>query len=145
MKKILLILFLLSSTSLFAQTETKISKERFNFLIDSLKTRKTNLLTQKIILKAQIDSLENVITGLDSKVKSAHIKKLYRKYGRKIGGRLAAGKIWKGMTEQMLKDSWGQPDRKTRNKKKWGLFTQWYYGTITYYFKNGKLTDWKEK
>ena len=49
------------------------------------------------------------------------------------------------MTEKMLKDSWSEPDRKTRNKKKWGLFTQWYYGTITYFFKNGVLTDWEEK
>ncbi len=144
MKKYFVILNLLSVTLLFSQTK-KIEKERYDYLVDSLTTRKTDLLLQKEKLTAQIDSLENIKSELEPKVKSVHIKKLYRKYGKKIGGRLATGKIWKGMTEQMLKDSWGLPDRKTRNKKKWGLFTQWYYGTITFYFKNGKLTDWEEK
>ena len=126
-------------------SNVKMSKERFNYIVDSLTFRKSELLRQKEILTVQIDSLENVKENLKPKIVSARRKQLIRKYGKKIGTRLATGKIWKGMTEKMLKDSWGEPDRKTRNKKKWGLFTQWYYGTITYFFKNGVLTDWEEK
>ena len=148
MKKTFILLFLFVSSFIIAQEnpkEIKISKERFNSLIDSLTNRKNKLLKLKATLTAQIDSLENVKEELKPRIISARRKQLIRKYGRKIGTRLATGKIWKGMTEKMLKDSWGEPDRKTRNKKKWGLFTQWYYGSITYYFKDGVLTDWEEK
>ncbi len=49
------------------------------------------------------------------------------------------------MTERMLKDSWGEPDKIDKNMEKWGVFTQWYYGNITYFFKNGKLIAWEEE
>ena len=49
------------------------------------------------------------------------------------------------MTEDMLNDSWGKPDRTNKIKKKWGIFTQWYYGDITYFFKNSKLIEWEQK
>ena len=137
--------FITSFLSAQNNSNVKMSKERFNYIVDSLTSIKSELLRQKEILTVQIDSLEKVKEDLKPKIVSARRKQLIRKYGKKIGMRLAAGKIWKGMTEKMLKDSWGEPDRKTRNKKKWGLFTQWYYGTITYFFKNGILTDWEEK
>ncbi|MEE9431498.1 MAG: hypothetical protein V3V16_10680 [Melioribacteraceae bacterium] len=146
MYKILLFIFItLFSANIFAQSETKImSKERFSFLTDSLSTKKNNLLNEKEKLLVEIDSLKNYIAELEPKLKSSRGKQLVRKYGKKIGGRIASGKVWKGMTEKMLKDSWGKPDRVTKNKEKWGTFTQWYYGTITYFFKNGKMTDWEE-
>ena len=49
------------------------------------------------------------------------------------------------MTEDMLNDSWGKPDRTNKIKKKWVIFTQWYYGDITYFFKNSKLIEWEQK
>ncbi|MCH8326702.1 MAG: hypothetical protein IIB83_09140 [Bacteroidetes bacterium] len=29
-------------------------------------------------------------------------------------------------------------------KKKWGIFTQWTFGDVTFFFKNGKLFEWEE-
>ena len=49
------------------------------------------------------------------------------------------------MTDKMLEESWGKPDNITSNKEKWGMFTQWYYGEITYFFKNGELLGWEQK
>jgi hypothetical protein len=146
MQKILLFIFItLFTANIFAQSETqKMSKERFNFLVDSLSTEKNNLLTEKEKLLVEIDSLENFIEELKPQLESSRRKELVRKYGKEIGYRIAGGKVWKGMTEKMLKDSWGKPDRITKNKEKWGIFTQWYYGAITYFFKNGKMTDWEE-
>ncbi len=146
MHRILLFLLLaLFATSLSAQSETKkMSKERFNFLIDSLSTKKNNLLIEKENLLVEIDSLKSFIEELKPKLESSRAKQLIRKYGKKNGGRIASGKVWKGMTDKMLKDSWGKPDKITKNKEKWGTFTQWFYGSITYFFKNGKMTDWEE-
>ena len=49
------------------------------------------------------------------------------------------------MTENMLNDSWGKPDKIDVNKEKWGVFSQWYYGNITYFFRDGSMIDWEEK
>ena len=66
------------------------------------------------------------------------------KYGKKNGVRVASGMVWKSMTEEMLRDSWGEPDRIDSNKQSYGIFNQWYYGEITYFFRDGKLIDWEE-
>ena len=82
---------------------------------------------------------------LEEKVSSSRTNQLIRKYGKKNGLRVARGQVWKGMSEKMLEDSWGKPDKITKNKEKWGTFTQWYYGDITYFFRDGIMTDWEEK
>ncbi len=145
MIKQILLFSLIFTITLLAQNDKKISRERYDFLMDSLRTEKQNLLDLREILLTKIDSLLNIKTSLEEKSNSARTKQLIRKYGKKNGLRIARGQVWKGMTEKMLKDSWGKPDRITKNKEKWGLFSQWYYGTITYFFRDGKMTDWEEK
>lgn len=137
-------LFFICST-IFSQAEIKISKDRYNFLIDSLTTEKSNLQIQKSVLVAQIDSLKESIVKLNENIESARIKQLIKNYGKENGSRIAKGQVWKGMKEKMLEDSWGKPDKITKNKEKWGLFTQWYYGEITYFFKNGEMIGWEQK
>ncbi len=49
------------------------------------------------------------------------------------------------MTDEMVRDSWGKPDKIDKNVERWGVFTQWYYGNVTFFFRDGKLTEWDEK
>jgi len=49
------------------------------------------------------------------------------------------------MTDEMVRDGWGDPDRIDRNVEKWEVFEQWNYGNITFFFRDGKLTDWEEQ
>ena len=49
------------------------------------------------------------------------------------------------MTDEMVSDGWGDPDRIDRNVKKWGVFEQWNYGNITFFFRDAKFTDWEEQ
>lgn len=144
MYKYLFVFIVIFTGNLFAQNKV-ISKERYNTVYDSLTTVKHNLLNEKKILIAEIDSLHSLLEELDGRLRSSRSKQLVRKYGKKIGNRIAQGQVWKGMTEKMLEDSWGKPDKITKNKERWGTFTQWYYGDITYFFKNGEMTDWEEK
>lgn len=134
----------LSSYFLLAQTEQKMDSEKYNSIYDSLMTEKTKLLSEKELLTNDIDSLKNILAEMDEKWKSSRKGQLVRKYGKDIGSRVASGQVWKKMTEKMLEDSWGKPDKISKNKEKWGTFTQWYYGEITYFFKNGIMTDWEE-
>jgi hypothetical protein len=65
------------------------------------------------------------------------------KYGEEIGNKIAYKQIWTGMTDEMVMESWGEPDRVDKNVEEWGTFTQWFYGNVTFFFKDGKLTDWE--
>lgn len=145
MYRFVFITLMFCSVSLVGQSEIKLSKERFNFLYDSLSTAKIQLLTEKESLLAEIDSLKNRLVEIEEECKSARANQIIRKYGKKNGRQIINGQVWKGMTEKMLEDSWGKPDKITKNKEKWGLFTQWYYGDITYFFRDGIMTDWEEK
>ncbi len=142
--KIFLVLTIISF-NVFAQNKSGISQKDFKSKIDSLQNLKRKLLAQKETLEKEIEKLRDDSAEMDAKLRTALRKVYRRRYGRKIGDRILDKQIWKGMTERMLRDSWGKPDRITRNKEKWGLFTQWYYGKITFFFKDRKLVDWEEK
>ena len=136
--------FLFNYSFLFAQTQEIINKESYNKLYDSLSIEKSRLLKEKESLASSIDSLKNYLSELEVKWESGRDNQLKRKYGNEIGNRIISGQVWKGMTEKMLEESWGKPEKVTKNKEKWGTFTQFYYGKITYFFKNGILTGWEE-
>lgn len=133
------------SFSIFAQSGETLTKARYNQIFDSLTTRKSSLTEEKSNLLAEIDSLNNLLVEMEERCKSARSEKVIRKYGRDVGKRILQGQVWKGMSEKMLEESWGKPDRITKNKEKWGTFTQWYYGDITYFFRDGEMIDWEEK
>ena len=135
---------LINTLIILAQTDQKLSSERYNSIYDSLTTEKKSLTNEKVSLINEIDSLKKVIAELDEKWRSSRKSQLERKYGKDLGSRVANGQVWKGMSEKMLEDSWGKPDKISKNKEKWGTFSQWYYGEITYFFNNGLMTDWEE-
>lgn len=145
MNKFILILLGVFYLNVSAQSESSINKERYNFLYDSLTVEKERLLIEKETLVFEIDSMKNLLVELEERCKSARSEQLLKKYGREIGKRIVNGQVWKGMSERMLEDSWGKPDKITKNKEKWGTYTQWYYGSITYFFENGKMIDWEEE
>ena len=91
--------------------------------------------------------MKNISDVLDEKISSIleEINSIYKKkFGKEKANRIINKQIWKGMTEKMLRASWGTPDKIDKNVEKWGVFTQWYFGDVTFFFKNGKLTDWEE-
>ncbi len=140
------------SLSLFGQTKSQLNRKTFETRMDSLTSMKNSLNMFINNLKTQVDSLKNISGNLDKKLEACNTalrsekQKLFvKKYGNEIGNRVASGQVWKGMTQEMLKDGWGKPDKTHKIVHPWGVFSQWYYGDITYFFKNGKLTDWEEK
>jgi len=66
---------------------------------------------------------------------------LENKYGTNMAATLTAGKIWKGMSSDMVKDSWGAPLRINRVigsiiKEEWIFKNTWLY------LENDRLVDW---
>lgn len=134
-------LFLIINISLSAQ----ITPEQFNLQRDSLIAVRASLTAEKAVIKSEIDSLKEHIIFLEREIEETKLKLYIKKYGQENGMRVASGQIWKGMSEKMMRDSWGEPDKINKNVEKWGVFTQWYYGDIIYFFRDGILTDWEEK
>ncbi len=148
---VLLFMVLISSAG-FAQNDSGLKAKKYNTEKDSLTILKQNLTSQTEKLNAEVDSLKTISADLDKKLDKANSElhglkgRLFvKKYGRESGDRVLNGQIWKGMTKEMVMDSWGKPDKKHKDVYKWGTFEQWYYGDVTYFFKNGKLIDWEEK
>lgn len=144
MKK-LLFLLLVSYSFLFGQA--KLNSKDYQSKKDSLLNQNSKLLIEKKSLLKEIDSLKNFSNALEEKINSANkeIEELYiKKFGRENGTRVYNKQVWKGMTEKMLLAGWGKPDKIDKNVQKWGTFTQWYYGKITFFFKDGKLIDFEE-
>lgn len=143
MKKHFIYLFFFITTAYFGQT--KITPAEYKSEYDSLSTLKEKLSVLKMNLTAEVEKLSAENESLDKEVKDCLPAYYRKKYGKEIGNRVAAGRVWAGMTEEMLLDSYGKPDKVNRNKEKWGVFTQYYYGKIIFFFRDGKLIEWEER
>ena len=140
------ILFYISLLILFSSINSlaQISTDEYYAQKDSLIKKKNELTLEIKLLKTEIDSLKKIIPFTDQEIKTCYGELYTLKYGKEIGERVALKKIWKGMTDKMVKDGWGEPDLIEKNVEKWGVFTQWHYGDIIFFFRDGKLTDWEE-
>jgi hypothetical protein len=136
--------FIILLTILFSAAATgQQTAEDYEFEKEKLTANKIKLEYEISELKIHIDSLIFIIPGLEQNLTSA-LRKLYiLKYGEEIGNKIAYKQIWTGMTDEMVLESWGEPDRVDKNVEEWGTFTQWFYGNVTFFFKDGKLTDWE--
>jgi len=76
---------------------------------------------------------------------------LIKKYGEEIGIKVFNRKMWTGMTEEQLIDSWGNPDDLKNGSKRKTYYYNTKYGprggitsqtSIT--IKDGIVSDWRE-
>jgi hypothetical protein len=67
---------------------------------------------------------------------------LENKYGTDMAARLISGKIWKGMTTDMVQDRWGTPKKIKRTINGNNITEQWTYNNSWLYFENDTLTEW---
>jgi len=67
---------------------------------------------------------------------------LAKKYGSAMADRIMAGKIWKRMNSEMVKDSWGDADRINRIVSGNVITEEWIYRNTWLYFENNTLLEW---
>lgn len=67
---------------------------------------------------------------------------LENKYGTSMAAKLNAGKIWKGMTAQMVRDSWGSPLKINRSINGNLVKEEWIYNNTWLYIENNTLVEW---
>jgi hypothetical protein len=64
------------------------------------------------------------------------------KYGTAMAAKLVAGKIWKGMNAEMIRDSWGQPQKTNRVISGNTVKEEWIYKNTWLYLENDNLIEW---
>ena len=64
------------------------------------------------------------------------------KYGSSVGQKIYEGKIWKGMSSEMIKDSWGSPRKINKVLSGNIVKEEWTYRDTWLYIQNNTLTDW---
>ena len=67
---------------------------------------------------------------------------LENKYGTSMAAKLIAGKIWKGMNSEMIKDSWGNPQKTTRIISGNTVKEEWIYKNSWLYLEDDILFEW---
>jgi hypothetical protein len=67
---------------------------------------------------------------------------LENKYGSNMAARLISGKIWKGINSEMVKDSWGTPEKINRVVNGNIIKEEWIFKTTWLYFENNTLLEW---
>lgn len=67
---------------------------------------------------------------------------LERKYGSNLASRIMQGKIWLGMTAEMVKDSWGSPQKINRVISGNLVKEDWVYNNTWLHIENNILTQW---
>jgi hypothetical protein len=67
---------------------------------------------------------------------------LENKYGSNMAARLIAGKIWKGMNAEMVKDSWGTAEKINRVISGNIIKEEWIFKNTWLYFENNMLVEW---
>jgi hypothetical protein len=67
---------------------------------------------------------------------------LENKYGTSMAARLTAGKIWKGMNSEMVKDSWGTAEKINRVISGNIVKEEWIFRNTWLYFENNTLVEW---
>lgn len=67
---------------------------------------------------------------------------LENKYGSNMAARLIVGKIWKGMSSEMVKDSWGVAEKINRVINGNVVKEEWIFRTTWLFFENNTLVEW---
>lgn len=120
-----------------------IAEERNTKTRDSINQIKTQELNLKDSLDREI-KIQKIEEQKNQQARSVAKRKLniLNKYGDDIGNLILQGKIRIGMTESMLLESWGDPDRINKTITEWGIRQQFVYSTRDYvYLENGRIVS----
>ena len=115
----------------FEESEGYIFKR--HAIIDKMPTKPTPLVQQtQPTVKEQPEQEQQI----------SRFSYLESKYGTSMAARLMAGKIWKGMNAEMVRDSWGRAEKINRVISGNTIKEEWIFQNTWLYFENNTLLEW---
>ena len=113
--------------------------EGFIFARHAVIDRNTQVQSPPEVRQEQVNTPEAIPVGQQ---KSNRFSYLENKYGSAIAARLYARKIWKGMSSEMVQDSWGSPQKIDRVINGSIVREEWTYNNTWLFIQNKILSDW---
>lgn len=89
----------------------------------------------------QLKSYYDNVKSLTAAAKAKRQVELTKKFGASNAKLILDGYVRIGMTKEMCRESWGNPDDINRTVGSWGTHEQWVYGNSYLYFEENKLTS----
>ena len=86
--------------------------------------------------------LANNATDINQQQQTSRFSYLENKYGSSMATRLYERKIWRGMSAEMVRDSWGSPDKIEREISDNIVKEEWVYRSTWLYLEDNTLKDW---
>lgn len=121
-----------------------------NFILESLENYNNKILQEKEENKKLEAARSNKILQEKEekkKLEAARIKRkqeLINKFGTQNAIDILSGKIWIGMSKEMLLESWGRPKDINRTVTSTNVREQWVYESQYVYLENNIVTAWQD-
>jgi hypothetical protein len=94
--------------------------------------------TKPVIQKQEVQQEEQAVPQQEE----SRFTYLENKYGTSMAAKLISGKIWKGMTAEMVRDSWGKPQKVNRVIEGNTVKEEWIYKNTWLYIEDDALNEW---
>jgi hypothetical protein len=78
----------------------------------------------------------------ESQQQVSRFTSLENKYGSNMAAKLVSGKIWKGMSAEMVRDSWGNPQKINRVINGNTIKEEWIFKNTWLFIQNDYLVEW---
>ena len=107
--------------------------------------KKHAIIDKKIIQEAgsqESGKVEQIPVEQNERQPVSRFTYLENKYGTAIAAKIYEGKIWKGMSAEMVKDAWGIAERINREINGNTVREEWVYRTTWLFFENSSLRGW---
>ena len=98
-------------------------------------------VTQSVAKQPEATPQQSVSVQQNSQPQS-RFSQLEDKYGTSTATKLYSGKIWKGMSTEMVADSWGNPEKINRSISSTIVKEEWIYRSTWLFFESDRLIDW---
>lgn len=106
--------------------------------------KKHATINQTPVLVEPVKKQEQVVNNQPVQKQDTRLFYLENKYGPNMAAKLYAGKIWRGMTSQMVRDSWGTPLKINKDMGSSVNREEWVYKKAFLFIENNTLVDWGE-
>jgi len=106
--------------------------------------KKHATINQTPVVMEPVKKEEEVTNVQPQQKQDTRLFYLENKYGPEMAAKLYAGKIWRGMTAQMVRDSWGTPLKINKDTGATIVREEWVFKKAFLYIENNTLVDWSE-
>lgn len=90
----------------------------------------------------EVAPIQPAVDAQARQIPTERFQKLIDKYGTDLARKIYQHKVWKGISSEMARDSWGKPKQVNRMYVNRSIEEEWIYSSKYLYFRDDVLVDW---